>query len=230
MTAQNSEALRLWLWLTQSEKAVNKAIRESDAPFLGLLGEALTREMRDAIDRAIAANPTPSGYVARLESHPALFAVYLAWHVMHGMGQGGKFSLYPHVRKALGMCDELGHGEREPLWRAFRRSLLNLGLEPSPRTSGPHFMADEYVRQAGVPLPFVDDLAERMLVFAKRVGLPDDDDPEGIATWQAALDVRLGPPFSQTARDALKLDRLGYYTRTFLRVYANGGQNVEAGN
>lgn len=230
MNAQNSEALRLWLWLTQSEKAVNKAIRESDAPFLGLLGEALTREMRDAIDQAIAANPTPSGYVARLESHPALFAVYLAWHVMHGMGQGGKFSLYPHVRKALGMRDELGHGEREPLWRAFRRSLLNLGLEPSPRTSGPHFMADEYVRQAGVPLPFVDDLAERMLVFAKRVGLPDDDDPEGIATWQAALDTRLGPPFSQTARDALKLDRLGYYTRTFLRVYANGGQNVEAGN
>lgn len=230
MEAQNNEAFRLWLWLTQSEKAVIKAIRESDAPFLGLLGETFTKEMRDAMGKAIAANPTMTGYVGRLESHPALFAVNLAWHVMHGMGQGGKFSLYPHIHKAMGMNRELNQSEREPLWHAFRRTLISLGLEPSARTSGPHFMADEYVRQAGVPLPFVDDLAERMLVFAKRVGLPDDDDPEGIATWQAALDARLGSQFSQTAREALALDRLGYYTRVFLRVYANGGQVVDAGN
>lgn len=230
MATQNNEAFRLWLWLTQSEKAVIKAIRESDAPFLGLLGENFTSEIRDAMDKAIATNPTMAGYVGRLESHPALFAINLAWHVMHGMGQGGKFSLYPHIHKALGMSRELKQSEREPLWHAFRRTLLLLGLEPSARTSGPHFMADEYVRQAGVPLPFVDDLAERMLFFARKVGLPDDDDPEGIATWQAALDARLGSQFSQTAREALALDRLGYYTRVFLRVYANGGQVVDAGN
>lgn len=230
MAVQSSEAIRLWFRLNQLEKAVIKAIRESDAPFLGLLGEAFTGDMREAMDMAIAANPTAAGYVGRLESHPALFAVNLAWYVMHGMGQGGKFSLYPHIHKALGMSRELNHSEREPLWRAFRRTLLLLGLEPSARTSGPHFMAAEYVRQAGVPLPFVDDLAERMLVFAKRVGLPDDDDPDGIATWQSELDARLGPPFSQTARDALALDRLGYYTRVFLRVYANGGHAMDASN
>lgn len=230
MTTQSNENLRLWLWLTQSEKAILRAIRNSDAPFLGLLGEIFTKEMREALDKAIAANPTMPGYVGRLESHPALFAVNIAWHVMHGMGQGGKFSLYPHIHKALGMSSELNPNERQPLWRAFRRTLVLLGLEPSARISGPHFMADEYVRQAGVPLPFVDDLAERMLVFAKRVGLPDDDDPEGIVTWQAALDARLGPPFSQTARDTLSLDRLGYYTRVFLRVYANSGQAIDAGN
>jgi len=91
-------------------------------------------------------------------------------------------------------------------------------------------MANEYLRQAGVPLPFVDDLAARMLTFAKKVGLPEDDDPEGISAWQAALDARLELPFSQTARKALALDRQGYYTRVFLRVHAAGGQAVNPGN
>jgi hypothetical protein len=230
MVTQNNEALRLWLWLTQSEKAVLKAIRESDTPFLGLLGEAFTKEMREAIAKAIAANPSVPGYVNRLKSHPALFTANLAWHVMHGMGQGGHFSLYPHVQKALCMKQEPGQTEREPLWSAFRRSLLSLGLELSPYTSGPHFMAHEYLRQAGVPLPFVGDLAKRMLSFANKVGLPEDDDPEGIAAWQAALDARLDTQFSQTARKALALDRQGYYTRVFLRVHAAGGQVVDASN
>ena len=160
MAVQSSEQIRLWFRLNQLEKEVIKAIRESDAPFLGLLGEAFTGDARDAMDKAIAANPTLAGYVARLESHPAMFAVNLVWHVMHGMGQDGIFSLYPHIIKALGMNRELNQSEREPLWHAFRRTLLLLGLEPSARTSGTHFMVDEYVRQAGVPLPFVDDLAE----------------------------------------------------------------------
>ncbi|MDP2829900.1 MAG: hypothetical protein Q8O37_15010 [Sulfuricellaceae bacterium] len=230
MAVQDSEGLRQWLWLTQSEKVVRKAIQESDTPFLGLLGEAFTKEMLEAMVKAIAANPTVSGYVSRFESYPALFAVNLAWHVMHGMGQGGYFSLYPHVQKALGMRQEPTQTEREPLWQAFRRSLLLLGLEPSPRTSGSHFMANEYLRQAGVPLPFMDALAARMLAFANKVGLPEEDDPEGIVSWQAGLDARLELPFSQTARKALALDRQGYYTRGFLRVHEAGGQSVDANN
>jgi len=230
MAVQSPETFRLWLWLTQSEKVVIKAIQESDTPFLGLLGETLTPEMRQAMAKAISVDPTVRGYIHRLESHPALFAVNLAWHVMRGMGQSGYFSLYPHIQEALCMNRELGQTEREPLWRAFRRALLHLGLEPSPRTFGPHFMANEYLRQAGVPFPFVDDLARKMLSFALKVGLPDDDDPEGIAGWQAALDAKLEMPFSRTARKALSFDRHGYYTRIFLRVYAAGGVHRDAIN
>jgi hypothetical protein len=230
MAVQSLEALRLWLWLTQSEKVIIKAIRESDTPFLGLLGETLTAEMRQAMTKAITAEPTVSGYIHRLDSHPALFAVNLAWYVMRGMGQSGYFSLYPHIQEALCMNREPSQAEREPLWHAFRRTLLHLGLEPSPRTSGPHFMANEYLRQAGVPLPFVDDLAQKMLSFARKAGLPDDDDPEGIVGWQAALDAKLEMPFSQTARKALVFDRHGYYTRIFLRVYAAGGVPRDATN
>jgi len=200
-----------------------KAIRGSDAPFLGLLGEALTPEMRQAMTKAITAEPTVSGYIRRLSSHPALFAVNLAWHVMRGMGKSGHFSLYPHIQEALCMTKEPGQVEREPLWRAFRQALLHLGLEPSPRTSGTHFMCNEYLRQAGVPFPFVDDLARKMLSFARKIGMPDDNDPESIVSWQTSLDAKLEMPFSQTARRALAFDRQGYYTRIFLRVYAAGG-------
>ncbi|QDQ29085.1 hypothetical protein FNU76_23545 [Chitinimonas arctica] len=224
MPIQSSDEVRLWLWLSQSEKSVLIAIRKSDIPFLGLLGETLTTEMRQAMDKAIGEEPTVKGYVHRLEKFPALFAVNLAWHVMRGMGQSGRFSLYPHIQTALRLNVEPGQAERERLWQAFRRALLHLGLEPSSRMSGPHYMANEYLRQAGVPLPFVDDLAQRMLSFARRVGLPDDDDPEAIGSWQAALDAKLDLPFSQTARKALEFDRFGFYTRVFLRVHAAGGQ------
>lgn len=205
------------------------AIRESDTPFLGLLGETLTSEMR-AVTEAISAKPTVEGYIERLETYPALFATYLVWHVMHGLGQGGHFDPYPHVRKALGFGRELNQAECKKLWSAFRRVVIHLGLEPSPRMSGPHFMVDEYLRQAGVPLSFIDDLAQKMLSFARKVGLPDDDDPEGIASWQTALDTRLELPFSQTARKALAFDRHGYYTRIFLRVHAAGGVPRDATN
>ena len=228
MIAQNPETFRVWLWLTQSEKVVMKAIRSSDTPFLGLLGETLTPEIRQVMTKAISANPNVMGYLKRLETHPALFAVNLAWHVMHGMGESGHFSVYPYIQEALCLKRSMSQNEPQPLWQAFRRTLLHLGLEPSPRTSGPHFMVNEYLRQAGVPLPFVDDLAQRMLSFARKVGLPDDDDPESIASWQAALDARLEPPFSVTARNALTFDRHGYYTRIFLRVHAAGGVSQDA--
>lgn len=230
MTVQNNEALRLWLWLTQAEKGVRKAIRQSDAPFLGLLGETLTEGIRSAITKALVANPGVEGYVQQLAKYPALFAVNLTSCVMCGMGQGGHFALYPHIRSALGMHREPSQAERELLWRAFRKAIISLGLEPSPRTSGSHFMVDEYLRQAGVPLEWVESLAERMLRFAKRLGLPDDDDPEEITNWQNALDAWLGAPFSQTARKALALDRQGYYIRAFLRVQTAGGQPADPGN
>jgi hypothetical protein len=85
-------------------------------------------------------------------------------------------------------------------------------------------MVEEYLRQAGVPLAFVDDLAEQMLGFARKVGLPDADDPEGIANWQSTLLSRLGPPFSITAQRAVARDSKGYYARVFVRVYQAGGE------
>lgn len=205
--------------LAESEVLVRQHIQKSDAPFLGLSGDALTAGMRQAIEIAKLANPSVHGYIGYLARFPALFSVNLTAHIMEGMGQTGHFDIYPHIQKAIGIDHEISQSDRDKLWQAFRKSILTLGFEPCPRTTGKRYRVDEYLRQAGVPLAFADDLAERMLVFARRVGLPDGDDVEAIRGWQQALDAKLELPFSITARKAVMLDESGYYTRVFLRVH-----------
>lgn len=206
------------------EESLLELVRRAETPVLGLLGTLLPSDARGAIRKDLAIMPSAKAYSQRLEKYPALFGVWLAEHVMLGLGQDGHFSLYPHIHKAIGVSTELTAGERELLWRAFRRAMFKLGIQPLSRVSGSHFMADEYVRQAGVPIAFADDLALRMLQAAKRVGLPDEDDQEGLLTWQSTLLNKLVPPFSVTARKAVERDYLGYYTRAFVRVHHNGGQ------
>ena len=201
------------------EEHLQALVKRAETPVLGLLGTLLPPDARDAIRRDLAVMPSAKVYSQRLEKYPALFGVWLAEHVMLGLGQDGHFSLYPHLHKAIGVSTELTSGEKELLWRAFRRAMFKLGIQPLSRVSGTHFMADEYVRQAGVPIAFADDLALRMLQAAKRVGLPDEDDQEGLLTWQSTLLNKLVPPFSVTTRRAVERDSLGYYTRAFVRVH-----------
>lgn len=206
------------------EEKLQQLVRRAETPVLGLLGPLLPSEAREAIRQDLQVMPSVRSYVERLGKFPALFGVWLAEHVMLGLGQDGHFSLYPHLQKAIGVNSELTMGEREDLWRAFRRAMFKLGIQPLSRVFGNHFMADEYVRQAGVPIAFADDLAVRMLQVARHIGLPDEDDQEGLLTWQATLLSKLSTPFSVTARKAVERDSLGYYTRAFVRVHLNGGQ------
>ena len=206
------------------EERLQALVKRAETPVLGLLGALLPNEARESIRKDLAVMPSTKAYSQRLEKYPALFGVWLAEHVMLGLGQDGHFSLYPHLQKAIGVSTELTSGEKELLWRAFRRAMFKLGIQPLSRVCGHHFMADEYVRQAGVPIAFADDLALRMLQAAKRVGLPDEDDQEGVLTWQSTFLSKLTSPFSVTARKAVERDSLGYYTRAFVRVYLNGGQ------
>jgi hypothetical protein len=206
------------------EERLQAMVKQAETPVLGLLGTLLPDVAREAIRKDLAIMPSARAYSQRLQKYPALFGVWLAEHVMLGLGQDGHFSLYPHLQKAIGVSTELTFSERELLWRAFRRAMFKLGIQPLSRVFGTHFMADEYVRQAGVPIAFADDLAVRMLQAAKRVGLPDEDDQEGLLTWQSNLLNKLVPPFSVTARKAVERDTIGYYTRAFVRVHLNGGQ------
>lgn len=210
------------------EERLQALLKRAETPVLGLLGALLPSDAREAIRNDLAVMPNAKGYAQRLGKYPALFGVWLAEHVMLGLGQDGHFSLYPHLQRAMGVQAELTQGEKELLWRAFRRAMFKLGIPPLSRVSGAHFMADEYVRQAGVPIAFADDLAVRMLQVAKRIGLPDEDDQEGLLTWQSTLLNKLVPPFSVTARKAVERDSIGYYTRAFVRVHLNGGQAATA--
>lgn len=214
--------------LSTWEQELRAVVKKSEAPFLGLLGDALSSQVRVGIVNAIAADRTVDGYIRLLYRYPALFAIHLTSTLMAGMGQTGSFDLYPHIRTALQRAVDPTSDEKEALWSAFRRAVLGLGLEVSPRTSGHHYMADTYLRQVGVPLAFADDLAEKMLGFAKTAGLPDEDDPEGIARWQSALEYKLVPPFSRVAQKAVALDTQGFYARFFIKVHESGGASTGA--
>ena len=219
--------------LSHAEEQARELIKNNDFPFLGLLGAEFTPEMRTAVDIAAAARSSAEGYAEFLDRFPALFAINLLAHVLEGLGQSGSFDVHPHVNVAIGVSQRLSEQERDEVWRAFRRALVKLGFEPLAQTQAPHRRANEYVRQTGVPLAFVADLAERMLSFEKRVGLPDLDDQGGLVAWQRSLEDWLEPPFSVTARKAVSWDTQAYYTRVFVRVYQTlehtpryGGRNA----
>ena len=214
--------------LSTWEGELRGVVQKSDTPFLGLLGDAFSPEVRVGISNAIAIDRSVEGCIRLLYRFPALFAIHLTSSVMTGMGQTGNYDLYRHICTALQLRAEPTTDEKEALWAAFRRAVLNLGLEVSSRTSGHHYMADTYLRQAGVPLAFADDLAEKMLTFAKIAGLPDADDPEGIARWQSALEAKLVPPFSRVAQKAVTFDTQGYYARCFIKVYEYDGVTPNA--
>ena len=209
--------------LSEWEQDLRRVIQRSETPFLGLMGDALAPQVRAAIDAAIALDPTIENFNSLLYKFPALFAVHLTSEIMSGMGQTGNYDLYRHVLSAAKLTTDLSPDDRFNLWGAFRSAVLHLGLEVAPKTSGHHFMADTYLRQVGVPIAFADDLAERMLVFAKTAGLPDADDPDGITRWQTALDTKLVAPFSRVAQRAVAFDTQGFYTRTFIKVYESDG-------
>lgn len=216
--------------ISAAEEQLRVRIKGSDVPFLGLLWDFLPPAIRTTIELLTLGRPTVDQYREYLSRYPALFAVNLTAQIMEGMGQAGHFDLYTHIERAIGTDNGLTQSERERLWAAFRKALQILGFEVSPKKFGNHYMATEYLRQVGVPVAFADDLAERMLAFARRVGVPDQDDPEAIKSWQQALHALLNPPFSVTARKGVTLDTEGYYTQLFLRVHHRGGQTDEHSN
>lgn len=203
-------------------------IKSTRTPFLGLLGELIPQDACKAIEADIQGNPGAKAYGRRLEQHPALFAVWLASRVMRGLGATGRFEVYPFVQEAIGVREKPSNAECLVIWRTFRRAILRLGIQPLPRKSGTHFIVDEFVRQAGVPVAFADDLARKMLVHAKRLGVPHEDDQEALLAWQTSLLNRLRPPFSVTTSRAVGRDANAYYTQAFLRVLHSEGRSSSA--
>ncbi len=128
--------------LSQWEQDLRRVIQKSETPFLGLIGDALAPQVRNAIDAAIASNPTIDNFNSLLYKFPALFAAHLTSEIMSGMGQSGNYDLYKHVLTAAKLSGYLSANDRFNLWCAFRSAVLHLGLEVSPRIAGHHYMAD----------------------------------------------------------------------------------------
>jgi len=204
--------------LQQLEQWLGVCIRNHFTPFVGLLKEVFTSETRERINANLKDCYDPfDTYLTCLSRWPAVFLTYLTLYVAEGFGEHGTFEVYPFIEKAL-QIDELTNKQKDRLWKAYRKSCISLGFSVTSRFSGAHFMVEEYLRQAGVPLNYVKELTDKMMRYANIVGLPDDDDPSAIRLWQLGLCERLLPPFPKTARKAVEADDTGYYVRTFLKL------------
>lgn len=209
------------------EKELKQKISQKTYPFLGLYGVELTDVIRTVIQNEIAnLGEKVDGYIKRLNTHPALFSVYLSKSIADGTGQTvGALTIYPVIADAIGLNQPtIDVEDRENLWRAFRSACKSLSVGVSPRTSGPLFMSDEYLLQAGIPEAFLPDATTKIFNLAKRIGLPSDD-PQQFQQWRNTFSDTLVLPFPQTARRSLLLDEDGFYIKKFIELYKTGSVN-----
>ena len=211
------------------DRWLQRILKTGEMPFLGLYTKLLDVKIRDAIKINLAKSSEPlAQYLSYLYYWPATSLTYLTIHVCEGFGTRGTFEVYRFVQDALQLTTSLTATQRIKLWEAYRKACLKLGLSISTRLSGANFMVNEYLRQSGVPIPFVGDLTDKMLRYARITGIPDDDDPTAIRRWQDGLSIRLLPPFSTVARQAIVLDDTGYYVRLFLKLLDTPADPVTA--
>ena len=205
--------------LREYNEFLEKRLKEVDWPFLGLFGEMLDKNMCHIAAMAMANTSSIKGYCVLLDNYPALFSIYLCRELMQNVGQHDYFQLWPEIHKALLLKETLTDPEKSYLWSHFRVACKKLGLEVSPRIGGAHFRVDEFLRQVGLSVHHAKNLAIKMFRFARRHGVPDEDNSLSILAWQAALCQTLHTQFSKVGLDAVMLDRKGYFTQSFLRIY-----------
>lgn len=199
------------------ENQIKQKISGSDIPFLGLLIDSINDQIIERLKDILhkGRNPIQVFCIELIES-PALFSMYIIYHLAKEFGIRGHFEVYPILNKTF--PKNLTNKDKELLWKAFRRACLRLGLSVSPRTSGTHYMVDEYLRQVGVPLQYIEELTRKMISFGRKVGYPEGDDPDSIQLWRRGLIENLNPPFPKTAKNAFEMDEAGYYVLLFLKV------------
>ncbi len=200
------------------EEALKEKIYAGEAPFLGLFADGFPSARRKFIFNAIKRSSSPiDKYIDGLQDFPALLSTYLVIHLVEGFGRSGHFEVYPIIAEPLGV-KTIPESQKKKLWRAFRKACVRLGLSISPRTSGTHYMVEEYMRQAGFPINFVDRLTLKMIRYTNEVGIPYEDDPDSIKLWQQGLLERLNSPFPKVAKEAMERDEKGYYTQLFIQL------------
>ena len=204
------------------DRCLQRILKISDMPFLGLYNKILDKNVRKSFKIKLSQSSDPlKQYLVYLNSWPAISLIYLTLHVCEGYGTRGTFEVYPFIEDALQTKKSLTAPQKEMLWREYRKTCLKLGLSISSRLSGVNYMVEEYLRQSGVPLPYVTELTKKMLRYAQLAGIPDDDDPTSIRRWQDGLCMRLLPPFSKIAQRSVLMDDTGFYVRQFIRFLEN---------
>ncbi len=216
------------IWLLRTEQALRQDLDAGDKPFLGLYSHLFRDDTRDRIRTSLAGLTSPfSGLLRALRAWPAVFSSYLTVHVAEGYGAHGDAAVWPFIAAAiLGPGRSLSTAEQDRLWQAYRKACIRLGLDVVPAESVANYRVAEFLHQAGMPVLYAPDLTRRMLRLAGSAGVPETDDPRGIALWQSALVERLGPPVPLTVKRAIEADTNSYYARLFLRLLGESGNAV----
>ena len=208
------------IWLTRIEGRLRTALVQGDMPFLGLYSDLFDDNARIYLrDKALDPARAVQAFISGLRKWPATFATYLTVHIVEGYGEAGNAEVYPFIAEALGTKpNNLNHTVRHKLCRAYREACLKLGLSVLPAGRSLRPLVDEYLRQAGVPMRYLDSLIWKFEIQGRHLGLPDQDDPEALHLWQDQLLPKLGPPLSRTIPRAIENDETAYYTGLYLRI------------
>lgn len=214
------------------EKELRTKIDSSDKPFLGLFSDFFKDTTKAALIKLIHDFSNPiDDYIKNLESYPALLATLITVEVLENFGKfddlkqlddikkSGSSAFYKHIECMF--KNNLTQNQKRELWSSYRKACFRLGLSVSPRKSGSRYIVEEFLRQAGLPLEFADRFCKKAITCAKRVGIPDEDNPEEIKLWQQELINTLTLPFPKSAKQAIERDENGYYSRLFIRLFVN---------
>lgn len=157
-----------------------------------------------------------------LRQLPAISVLLFTCQVNESYNSENDYAVHRAIEELIGASTPLNGAERKRVWQEFHYACYRIGLKTTSRDSGQGYMIEEFLHQAGLPLSFVERVTEQMIRTAGEVGLPEEDDPDGLARWQERL-LWHSRFLNPTARRALEADETFYYSRTFLRASIAGG-------
>jgi len=149
-----------------------------------------------------------------LQTYPALLATNMATEIMMGMGQDVIGDVWPHIARAVGLA-EIAAGDRQAVWQAFRNALKHLGLPVAAQNQHRMYMVNEFLRQVGIPLAYLQDFVDILMKYAEEQGFPNENIENSVSVWQRSLAKSIG---KRILRRAVILDAQAYYTHAFLRI------------
>ncbi|NCC83327.1 MAG: hypothetical protein EOM03_04260 [Clostridia bacterium] len=215
---KNIDTLLPHLFLPIEEK-IQKQVNTGNTIFFSQLINNLEQKTYESIQQDITKKKR---LIEEIElgfyKYPCILSLYLTVTISRNISEN--FAIYPHIETAFNI--ELNSDtKKKKFWLSFRNACKTIGLDISPRTSGTHFMVNEYLRQCGYPLRSVDILVKRCLLLGNQVGFPDKDDTESLRIWNEDLLRSVNANFPKTALRILENDYDSYYIQKILEVLEN---------
>lgn len=212
------------------ELEVREKLKMSETPYLGLIDDLISQDAQKFVGNAlVTAGGTLKNFEKGLRIAPALFVSYLS-HFLHDHLGSDTSAIWGCINLAMGRKarSQQSSDERRCLWLAFRKACKKLELPVSNRLFGHRYMVDAYMEQAGIPESSLPDLLKQMERYAKRTGLPEQDDVTAQLFWYETFKKTLKPNFGKQNIRALLNDSQGYYLQRYLQeAYKDAGTSEE---